>query len=169
MSFGNDLHSMNLVQSRLGRKRIFYAISSLRYGQNVRVPYAELPDPIDELAATVKEISEVPDQCKVGEENLDLCREAMDWDGRLADLAHEIRCRVREAEGKPAPDTDRPLAADIREADRIARRLADHHPDPEARRLYRQLVEHAESKRGGGCRSGRRGALSPLTPPADPP
>ena len=54
---------------------------------------------------------------------------------------------------KPATDTGRPLAADIREADRIAdriaRRLADHHPEPEVRRIYQQLVEHVESKRAG--------------------
>lgn len=71
--------------------------------------------------------------------------------GRLTDLAREIRCRLREVAGKPALDTDRPLAADIREAgriaDRVARRLAEHHPDPEVRRIYRQLVEHVESKR----------------------
>lgn len=108
---------------------------------------------IDDLAATLREISEVPDQCEFSGENLELSRDARDWEGRLSDVAHEIRYRVREVEGKSALDSDRPLAADIREADRIAdriaRRLADHHPDPEVRRLYRQLVEHVESKREG--------------------
>jgi hypothetical protein len=114
---------------------------------------------LDSLGAALREISEVPDHLVRGPENPDLCREARDWEGRLGDLAHEIRCRVREVEGKPAPDTDRPLAADIREADRIAdriaRRLTDHHPDPEVRRIYRQLVEHVEGKRAKSKREGR--------------
>jgi hypothetical protein len=87
----------------------------------------------------------------VGEENLDLCREARDWEGRLGDLAHEIRCRVREVEGEP--ESDRPLGEDVREAERIAKRLADHHPDPRARRIYRQLVETGNTKRKGKGRS----------------
>lgn len=109
-------------------------------------------DDLDALGAALREIAEGPDHLVLGPENQNPCREARDWEGRVSDLAHEIRCRLREEEGKPARDTDRPLAADIREADRIAdliaRRLA-HHPDPEVRRTYRQLVEHVESKREG--------------------
>jgi hypothetical protein len=141
--FGDLLYTVTVGAGYLGAGDRLFAADELD----------AVADEIDELAATVKEISEVPDQCEVGEENLDLCREARDWEGRLGDLAHEIPCRVREVEGKPALETDRPLTADIREADRIAdriaRRLADHHPDPEVRRIYRQLVDYAEGKREG--------------------
>jgi hypothetical protein len=103
----------------------------------------------------VREISEVPAQCEVGGANLELCGDAKDWDGKLRDMAHEIRCRVREVEGGPAPgavpvpdEEDVPLGQDIRDSDRIARRLADHHPDPEgasdlpaARRVHRRRAE----------------------------
>jgi hypothetical protein len=113
-------------------------------------------DDLDALAAALQEISEVPDHLVLGPENRDLCREARDWEGRSGDLAHEIRCRVREVEGGPAPkpapaadDEDRSLGQDLRDSDRIARRLANHHPDPEVRRIYGQLVEHVEGRRKG--------------------
>ncbi len=38
---------------------------------------------------------------------------------------------------------DRVLA---REAERVARRLAEQHPDPEAREVYRRLAERAAAK-----------------------
>lgn len=60
---------------------------------------------------SLREIAEVPDHLVLGPENRDLCGEARDWEGRLGDLAHEIRCRVREVEGEPAPGTV-PLADD---------------------------------------------------------
>jgi len=49
-------------------------------------------DDLDQFAATVQEICEVPDHLVLGAENRDLCREERDWEGRLSDLAHEIRC-----------------------------------------------------------------------------
>jgi hypothetical protein len=116
---------------------------------------------LDQLAATVREISEVPDQCEVGGANLELCGDAKDWEGRLRELAHEIRCRVREVEGGPGTtptpagdDEDIPLGQDIRDSERIARRMADHHPDPRARRIYRQLVEGTGGEPKGGRGSG---------------
>lgn len=115
-----------------------------------------MADDLDQLAGTVREISEVPDQCEVGGANLELCGDAKDWEGRLRDLAHEIRRRVREVEGgpgaKPTPaadDEDVPLGQDIRDPDRIARRMADHHPDPRAGRIYRQLVQRAKERQEG--------------------
>lgn len=147
--FGDLLYTVTLGAGYLGDRKRLFAAGELD----------AVADEIDELAATLREISEVPDQGAVGEENLDLCREARDWEGRLGDLAHEIRCRVREVEGGPAPEStpapDRwpvsecPLGDDVRDSDRLARRLADHHPDPQARRLYRQLVERVESKAEG--------------------
>lgn len=51
-----------------------------------------MADDLDALSATLREISEVPDHLVLGPENRDLCREERDWEGRLSDLAHEIRC-----------------------------------------------------------------------------
>ena len=135
--FGDLLYTVTLGAGYLGDRKRLFAADEL----------GAVADEIDDLAATLREISEVPEQCEVGEENLDLCREARDWEGRLGDLAHEIRCRVREVEGEPEPESDRPLGEDVREAERIAKRLADYHPDPRARRIYRQLVETGNAKR----------------------
>lgn len=72
-------------------------------------------DGLDALAAALREISEVPDHLVLGPENQNPCREARDWEGRVSDLAHEIRCRLREEQGNPVRDTDRRLTDDIRE------------------------------------------------------
>ena len=141
--FGSLLYTATLSAGYVGNRDRLIAADDLD----------AVADDLDALAAALREIAEVPNHLVLGPESRDLCREARDWEGRLGDLAHEIRCRVRKAEGKPAEMTDRPLAADIREADRIAdriaRRLADHHPDPEVRRIYRQLVKHVEGKHEG--------------------
>lgn len=153
--FGSLLYTATLSAGYVGNRDRLVAADDLD----------AVADDLDALAAALREISEVPDHLVLGPENRDLCREARDWEGRLSDLAHEIRFRVREVEGEPEPEpapapepiptrdqepiSDRPLGEDVREADRIARRLADHHPDPEVRRIYRRLVAHVESKREG--------------------
>jgi hypothetical protein len=140
--FGDLLYTVTLGAGYLGQRGRLFAAEELE----------AVAEDLDQLATTVREISEVPDQCEVQGANLELCGDAKDWDGKLRDLAHEIRCRVREVEGgaapKPGPaaDHDIPLGQDIRDSDRIARRMADHHPDPRARRIYRQLVEGTAGK-----------------------
>jgi hypothetical protein len=152
--FGDLLYTVTLGAGYLGQRGRLFAAEELE----------AVADDLDALAATVHEISEVPDLCKVSGANLELCGDAKDWEGRLRDLAYEIRSRVREVESGPEPEPvpdreptptrdpvpvlDRPLGQDLRDADRIARRLADHHPDPEARRLYRQLVESTGGAKG---------------------
>ena len=139
--FGDFLYTVTLESGCLGGGDRLFAAEELD----------AVADDLDQLAATLRDISEAPADGGVGPEDLELCEEAKDWEGRLGDLAHEIRCRVREVEGGPgttptpaADNDDVPLGQDIRESDRIARRMADHHPDPRARRIYRQLVERCD-------------------------
>lgn len=62
-----------------------------------------MADDLDALAAALREISEVLDHLVLGAENRDLSREARDWERWLTDLAHEIRCRVRNVKDGAAP------------------------------------------------------------------
>jgi hypothetical protein len=157
---GDLLYTVTLEAGRLGGGDRLFAAEELD----------AVADDLDQFAATLREISEAPAEVGVGPEDRELCGEAEDWEGRLADLAHEIRCRVREVEGgtgtTPAvvsDDDDVPLSQEIRDSRRIARRLADHHPDPEVRRIYRQLVEKAGGEHRGSRRSGP--GRSPATGP----
>jgi hypothetical protein len=158
--FGDLLYTGTLEAGRIGGGDRLFAAEELD----------AVADDLDQLAATLREISEAPEHGGIGPEDRELCGEAEDWEGRLADLAHEIRCRVREVEGgtgtTPAvvsDDDDVPLSQEIRDSRRIARRLADHHPDPEVRRIYRQLVEKAGGEHRGSRRSGP--GRSPATGP----
>lgn len=114
-------------------------------------------DPLLSVAADLgmagrhlQEVAEWRHGSELDDGEIDLCRMAETWAGEIGDRAHEIECRVREAEAGPGAVTGRPLGEEVREAERIARRLAERHPDPEARRIYRQLAERAAAKKGSG-------------------
>lgn len=141
--FGGFLYTATLSAGYVGSRDRLIAADDLD----------AVADDLDALGAALREIAEVQDHLVLGPAKRDLCREARDWEGKLGDLAHEIRCRVREVEGESEPVSDRPLSEDVREAERIAKRLADYHPDPRARRIYRQLVETGNTKRKGKGRS----------------
>jgi hypothetical protein len=95
------------------------------------------------------EIAEWRHGSELDDGEIDLCRTAEAWAREIGDRSNEIECRVREVEDGTYPDTGRPLGEEVREAERIARRLAEQHPDPEARRIYRQLAERAAAKAKG--------------------
>jgi len=103
---------------------------------------------LDELAAFCAEIAEEPAHSEVDGEDLKVCRLADEIGGRIQDLTGDLRERLREIEGDPA--STRPLNEEVSEAEAIARRLAEHHPDPQARRIYRQLADRAAAKAKGG-------------------
>ena len=81
--------------------------------------------------------------------------------GRLPRLHHRVqveeclrdRSRHREQVRRPPTPLRSGRLIQLPEAAELllwtARRLADHHPDPEVRQIYRQLIERAEPKREG--------------------
>jgi len=62
----------------------------------------------------------------------------------------------RETETMAGSRSNIYLTNRAREAERIARRVAREHPDPEARRVYRWIAERAASRSAQGCHSGLR-------------
>jgi len=106
---------------------------------------------LDELAAFCQEVAEEPLHSELDREDLETCRLADEVAGRLGDLAAETRDRLREIGGEPEPANQRPLNEEIREAEALSRRLAEHHPDPQTRRIYRRLVERAAATAKGGA------------------
>ena len=79
------------------------------------------------------------------ERHADLARHLVRWTDRLREIESDMRQILDPQEGGSSRG-DAPLMDDVREAERIARRLAEHHPDPEARRIYGQLAERAATK-----------------------
>ena len=104
---------------------------------------------VEGIGAALQEVANEPTHSEVARQSLALCVMAGDWALAVSDLAHEIRRRLREFEGGPEPISQRGLGAELREAERIAHRLADHHPDPEVRRIYQQIAER-EARKGRG-------------------
>ena len=100
---------------------------------------------LEGIGAALREVAGEPTHSEVARQSLALCVMAGDWAAAVSDLAHGIRAGLQGATAGPeAPQ--RGLGAELREAERIARRLADHHPDPESRRIYGQLSERAAKK-----------------------
>lgn len=101
---------------------------------------------LEGIGAALQEVADEPTHSEIARESLKLCVMAGDWAAAVSDLGHQIRCGLQEATAGPEAKSFRALMDDVREAERIARRLADHHPDPEVRRIYGEIAERATKK-----------------------
>ena len=134
--FGELLLTLALAGGYLGDREQRLLVSQL----------SGAAEDLDELAAYCQELAAEPLHSEVDGEDLEVCRLARDIAGRIDDVISQTREGLREIEGGPVPTL---LGDEVREAEAIARRMAEHHPDAEARKTYRWIAERAAAKAKG--------------------